>query len=47
MGNDISQRADINTTTFREAGEELYGDMVKAVIDLEKECGGWGRVTCG
>ena len=26
----------ISTQQLREAGEELYGDMVKAVIDLEK-----------
>lgn len=27
----------ISTQQLREAGEELYGDMVKAVIDIEKE----------
>lgn len=26
----------ISTQQLREAGEELYGDMVKAVIDIEK-----------
>lgn len=26
----------ISTQELREAGEELYGDMVKAVIDIEK-----------
>jgi len=27
----------ISTQQLREAGEELYGDMVKAVVDVEKE----------
>lgn len=27
----------ISIQQLREAGEELYGDMVKAVIDIEKE----------
>ncbi len=27
----------ISTQQLHEAGEELYGDMVKAVIDIEKE----------
>jgi hypothetical protein len=26
----------ISTQQLREAGEELYGDMVKAVVDVEK-----------
>jgi hypothetical protein len=26
----------ISTQKLREAGEELYGDMVKAVVDIEK-----------
>ena len=26
----------ISTQELREAGEELYGDMVKAVVDIEK-----------
>ncbi|MEP6818247.1 MAG: DUF5674 family protein [bacterium] len=31
----ISER--ISPQQLREAGEELYGDMVKAVVDVEKE----------
>lgn len=31
----VSER--ISAQQLREAGEELYGDMVKAVIDIEKE----------
>jgi hypothetical protein len=27
----------ISLTQLRQAGEELYGDMVKAVVDVEKE----------
>lgn len=27
----------ISTRQLRDAGEELYGDMVKAVVDVEKE----------
>jgi hypothetical protein len=27
----------ISTQQLREAGEELYGDMLKAVVDVEKE----------
>ncbi len=27
----------ISTQQLRDAGEELYGDMVKAVVDVEKE----------
>ena len=27
----------ISTQQLREAGKELYGDMVKAVVDVEKE----------
>jgi hypothetical protein len=27
----------ISTTQLREAGEELFGDMVKAVVDIENE----------
>lgn len=27
----------ISTQQLRQAGEELYGDMVKAVVDVEKE----------
>ena len=27
----------ISPKQLREAGEELYGDMVKAVVDVEKE----------
>lgn len=27
----------ISTQQLREAGEELYGDMVKAVVDVEKQ----------
>ena len=27
----------ISTQTLREIGEELFGDMVKAVVDIEKE----------
>ena len=27
----------ISTQQLREAGEELFGDMVKAVVDIEKE----------
>ena len=30
-------RERISTQQLREAGEELYGDMVKAVVDVEKE----------
>jgi hypothetical protein len=29
-------REPISTQQLREAGEELYGDMVKAVVDVEK-----------
>lgn len=30
-------REPISTQQLRDAGEELYGDMVKAVVDVEKE----------
>jgi hypothetical protein len=30
-------RKPISTQQLRDAGEELYGDMVKAVVDVEKE----------
>lgn len=30
-------REKVSTQQLRDAGEELYGDMVKAVVDVEKE----------
>ena len=38
-------REPISTQQLREAGEELYGDMVKAVVDVEKEVMAVGTVS--